>query len=171
MFQCFNVSIHSGRTLFCYFLFSWLSVLLICRNIVHYPVFLWLYGCFSLCFRLYVCAYWCIGVYIPMVILYVNDIIFLYWFLLVSLPLFCFYFWHGFFIKNRNSVISVNSSKMCPIRYCRRDFCTKITGTRCLCLLIPCTCYQIVFINYCIVFVFFDWLIGEFRQYTNIIYG
>ena len=61
----FNVSIHSGRTLFCYFLFSWLSVLLICRNIVHYPVFLWLYGCFSLCFRLYVCAYWCIGVYIP----------------------------------------------------------------------------------------------------------
>ena len=88
----FNVSIHSGRTLFYYFLFSWLSVLLICRNIVHYPVFLWLYGCFSLCFRLYVCAYWCIGVYIPMVILYVNDIIFLYWFLLVSLPLFCFYF-------------------------------------------------------------------------------
>lgn len=88
----FNVSIHSGRTLFCYFLFSWLSVLLICHNIVHYPVFLWLYGCFSLCFRLYVCAYGCIGVYYPMVILYVNDIVFLYWFLLVSLFLFCFYF-------------------------------------------------------------------------------
>lgn len=73
----FNVSIHSGRTLFCYFLFSWLSVLLIYRNIVHYPVFLWLYGCFSLCFRLYVCAYWCIGVYIPMVVL-LYDIVFSY---------------------------------------------------------------------------------------------
>lgn len=88
-FQCFNSFRKNVILLFLVFLVIRSTDL---PYIVHYPVFLWLYGCFSLCFRLYVCAYWCIGVYIPMVILYVNDIVFLYWFLLVSLPLFCFYF-------------------------------------------------------------------------------
>ncbi len=62
--------------------------------------------------------------------------------------LFLFLFLARFFVKNRNSVISVNSLKMCPTLYCRHGFCIKITGTRRLCLSIPCTCFQIVFINY-----------------------
>lgn len=129
-------------------MFFWLSVLLICRNIVHYPVFLWLYGCFSLCSRLYVCAYWCIGVYSPMVVL-LNDIVFPILVFVGFVVFVLFLFLTRFFIKNRNSVISVNSFKMCPTWYYRRDFCTKITGTRRLCLSIPCTCFQIVFINHC----------------------
>lgn len=103
----------------------------------------------SLVFRIRVV---CMGVYrcgFPVIMIYTYVFCMVWWWYCMNIFLFLFLFLVRFFVKNRNSVISVNSFKMCSTRYYRRDFCTKITGTRCLCLSIPCTCFQIVFINHC----------------------
>lgn len=116
----------------------------------------------------------CMGVYrcgFPVIMIYAYVFCVVWWYCM-NVFLFLFLFLVRFFAKNRNSVISVNSFKMCSTRYYRRDFCTKITGTRYLCLCIPCTCFQIVFINHCygfywgaiksrIIIILFFWLINR----------